>query len=92
MSEGRLGMVIVGAPTEVKGVVTDGDLRRALVKTEDTTKLNIAGIMTRTPVIVNEDEYISQAEQLMIEKKIVTLLVGSAAGKTVKGIYQIYNG
>ena len=70
MSEGRIGMVIVGVPEKVEGVVTDGDLRRALVKVSDTSKLHIAVMMSPNPVIVNEDEYIHSAEHLMLEKKI----------------------
>lgn len=91
MSEGRLGMVIVGDATNVKGIVTDGDLRRALVHTPDTSKLTVAGMMTATPVFIAEDEFINQAEQLMLKKKITTVLVGSATSRTVAGIYQIYN-
>src|SRR6201996_9098740 len=76
MSEGKLGLVIVGDPDKVKGVVTDGDLRRALLKNPDTSQLIIGEMMTTSPVIVDPEEYISQAEQLMIEKKIATILVG----------------
>lgn len=91
MSEGRLGMVIVGNADNVKGIITDGDLRRALFKNPDTTQLTVAGMMTKTPVFVGEDEIINNAEQLMIEKKITTVLVGSSDDRTVSGIYQIYN-
>jgi arabinose-5-phosphate isomerase len=91
MSEGRLGMVLVGAPQTVKGVITDGDLRRALVRTPDTSKLTVTGMMTATPVFVEEDEFVSRAEQLMMEKKITAVLVGSAANRNVVGVYQIYN-
>ncbi len=91
MSEGRIGMVIVGLPGNVLGVVTDGDLRRALVKVPDTSKLHIDEMMSTNPVIVGEDEYINNAEHLMLEKKITTVLVGQAAKRTVKGVYQLYN-
>ncbi|MDO3642894.1 SIS domain-containing protein [Mucilaginibacter sp. L3T2-6] len=91
MSEGRLGMVIVGNAGDVKGIITDGDLRRALFKNPDTTQLTVTGMMTKTPVFIGEDEIINNAEQLMIEKKIATVLVGSSEDRTVSGIYQIYN-
>jgi arabinose-5-phosphate isomerase len=91
MSEGRLGMVIVGDADHVKGIITDGDLRRALVLTPDTSKLSVTGMMTGSPVFIGEDEFIHQAELLMIEKKITAVLVGSDKHRTVKGIYQIYN-
>ncbi|MDB5139597.1 MAG: kpsF [Mucilaginibacter sp.] len=91
MSEGRLGMVIVGDAGHVEGIITDGDLRRALMHNPDTTQLTVTDMMTRTPVFVDETEFIHQAEQLMIEKKITAVLVGSAIERNVIGVYQIYN-
>ncbi len=91
MSEGKLGMVIVGNATYVEGVITDGDLRRALLKNPDTSKLSVTDMMTTNPVIVDGDEFISQAEQLMMEKKITNVLVGSAEDRSLIGVYQIYN-
>jgi arabinose-5-phosphate isomerase len=91
MSEGRLGMVIVGDANYVKGIITDGDLRRALVRSSDTSKLTVAEMMTRTPVFIDENEFIHQAETLMLEKKITTVLVGSSDVRNISGIYQIYN-
>jgi arabinose-5-phosphate isomerase len=89
MSEGKLGMVIVGKPGLVNGIITDGDLRRALLKNPDTSKLSVNEMMTANPVMVDGDEFVSQAEQLMMEKKITNVLVGS--NRSVIGVYQIYN-
>jgi arabinose-5-phosphate isomerase len=91
MSEGKLGMVIVGDADNVKGVVTDGDLRRALVKNPDTSQLKIADMMSANPVIVDSDKFVGEAEQLMIERKITNVLVGSPEMRRVDGVYQIYN-
>ncbi len=91
MSEGRLGMVIVGHPNYVKGVVTDGDLRRALVRNPDTSTQTITNMMSPDPVIINENEFIHEADYLMMDKKITTILIGSPLERTVKGIYQIYS-
>lgn len=91
MSEGRLGMVIVGDARHVKGIITDGDLRRALVRNPDTAALTIPEMMTKTPVFIDENEFIHNAEQVMIEKKITAVLVSSGTERNVSGIYQIYN-
>jgi arabinose-5-phosphate isomerase len=91
MSAGRLGMVMVGDNTHIKGIVTDGDLRRALLQHPDTSTLTVAEIMTTNPIIIDGEEFVSRAEQLMIEKKVTTLLVGSAQNRTITGVYQIYN-
>jgi len=91
MSEGRLGMVIVGDADNFEGIVTDGDLRRALLRNADTSTLTIADMMTTNPVIVDENEFINQAETLMIDKKITTILIGPANSRRVNGVYQIFN-
>jgi len=91
MSEGRLGMVIVGTANNVNGVVTDGDLRRALLRNPDTTKLTIIDMMSPNPIIINGEEFINQAEKVMMEKKITTILVGNMDSRNIEGVYQIYN-
>ena len=91
MSEGRLGMVIVGTAGYVQGVITDGDLRRALLRNPDTATLRINDMMSETPVFINGEEFVSQAEKLMMEKKITTVLVGLAEERNITGVYQIYN-
>jgi arabinose-5-phosphate isomerase len=91
MSEGKLGMVIVGDAGNVQGIITDGDLRRALLRNPDIAHITITEMMTANPVIIDGDEFVSQAEQLMMEKKITNVLVGSAENRTLAGVYQIYN-
>ena len=91
MSEGKLGMVIVGEADQIAGIVTDGDLRRALLKNPDTSQLHIDEMMTLNPVIVDPEEYINRAEQIMLSKKITTILVGAADSRRVDGVYQIYS-
>ena len=91
MSEGRLGMVIVGTPNNFEGVVTDGDLRRALLHNPNIAELHISEMMTKTPVIIDEEEFLNQAENVMVEKKITTILVGNEAKRTIAGVYQIFN-
>ena len=91
MSEGRLGMVIVGDATHFEGVVTDGDLRRALLHNPNTAELHIPGMMTKNPVIIDGEEFLNQAENLMVEKKITTILVGNGENRTIAGVYQIFN-
>lgn len=90
MSEGRLGMVIVGNPGYVEGIITDGDLRRALMRNPDTSQQTVYTIMSHNPVIISGDVFIHEADDLMMNKKITTILVGSPMQRTVTGIYQIY--
>jgi arabinose-5-phosphate isomerase len=88
MSEGKLGMVVVGSKDHVEGVITDGDLRRALLRNPDTSQLSVTEMMTSNPIIIDGDEFVSQVEVLMMEKKITNVLVGK--NRKIEGIYQIY--
>ena len=90
MSEGRLGMVIVGSANDVAGVITDGDLRRGLVKHPNIQALPITEIMSTNPLIIDEEEQVFDAEELMMDRKITSLLVHGANNK-LTGIYQIFN-
>ncbi|MBD1392527.1 KpsF/GutQ family sugar-phosphate isomerase [Mucilaginibacter glaciei] len=90
MSEGKLGMVVVGSAGKVEGVITDGDLRRGLVKYPNIQSMPITEIMNATPIMVDETELVYDAEELMMERKITTLLIRNA-GNRVTGIYQIFN-
>ncbi|MDB5031169.1 KpsF/GutQ family sugar-phosphate isomerase [Mucilaginibacter sp.] len=89
MSEGKLGMVIVGTKDHIEGIITDGDLRRALLKNQDIAQLSVTDMMTANPIIIDADEFIGQVEILMMEKKITNVLVGK--NRKLAGVYQIYN-
>jgi arabinose-5-phosphate isomerase len=90
MSEGRLGMVIVGTADNLLGVITDGDLRRGLVKHPDIQALPITEIMKANPITISDDELVYDAEELMISNKITSLLVHNT-DNTITGIYQIFS-
>ncbi len=90
MSEGKLGMVVLGTAGKVIGVITDGDLRRGLVKYADVQQMPITTMMNGNPIIVSDDMLVYDAEALMLERKITTLLVQNS-DKQVTGVYQIFN-
>lgn len=90
MSSGRLGMAIVMEKTTIKGLITDGDLRRAMDKYEaKLTQLTAQDIMTRQPRIISPNMMMAEAEELMNTHKITSLLVGTKT--KLLGVVQIYN-
>lgn len=90
MSEGKLGMVVLGSAEKVIGVITDGDLRRGLLKHADINQLPVSDIMNPNPITVGADTLVYDAEAIMLERKITTLLVQNNEGK-ITGVYQIFN-
>jgi arabinose-5-phosphate isomerase len=78
MSSGMFGMVIiVDVKQHITGIITDGDLRRALNKFQGQQffELNALDIMTSQPKTIHKDCLLYQAEQLMLDYKITALPV-----------------
>lgn len=90
ISEGMLGLtVIIDSERKVKGIITDGDLRKALYNNQTSFfDLTAKDIMIVYPVTVNQDLLISDAEQLMMQKGINSLLVCNSEAKFVGVINQ----
>ena len=87
MSTKQLGMVcIVDDEQNLCGLITDGDLRRALHDKIDIYSLETKDIMTKTPHHISEDAMAVEALQMMKEKKISCLPVLSEDGKLVGSI------
>ena len=49
MTEGRLGLALVGTKEELKGVITDGDIRRALIDNKNFDELKAKEIINSNP-------------------------------------------
>lgn len=76
MSRGRMGMTAVVDDTQVvKGVFTDGDLRRAIEKGRDLRKTVITDIMSPDPRTIGPDRLAAEAVEIMERVKINQLLV-----------------
>ena len=90
ISEGRLGLVVITEQNKVKGIVTDGDLRRALVNQVDINQALIGDIMTHNPITIAADTMLVDAESLMLEKKIKALIVADDEQR-IQGILEIFD-
>lgn len=91
MSAGRLGLAVVEQNNKVKGIITDGDLRRAMDKyAQHFFELSAENIMTAKPKTIRKNMKMAEAEQLMTTSKITSLLVTDNKGK-LEGIVQIYS-
>lgn len=76
ISEKRLGMTAtVNADGSVAGVITDGDLRRALGQGIDPHRSLAQDVMSGNPVSIGPDTLAIDAVQLMQDRKIQGLLV-----------------
>ncbi len=94
MNKKKLGSVVITSKQYIKGLLTDGDLRRGMKSFSDNQ--NLLEIMTQRPLVVNENMPASKALGFMNEKKITSLLVVSDKdykknNKKLKGIIHIHS-
>jgi arabinose-5-phosphate isomerase len=69
ISKNSLGAVnVVESDGKLLGIVTDGDLRRAIEKNEDFTTLNAGTMMTKNPIVAKPEMLAYHALQLMEER------------------------
>jgi len=85
MSRGRLGMTaVLDAGRAVCGIVTDGDLRRALERGVDLGTARVDDLMSANPKTIRAEALAAEAVQLMERHKVSQLLVvdehGALAG------------
>lgn len=76
VSKGKLGLGVSLENDKVAGLITDGDIRRAMEKWQaEFFDKTVTDIMTRTPKCVPPTEKISEIQKIMNKYKIHTVLV-----------------
>jgi len=89
----RLGVTgVADADGNLVGVITDGDLRRALERYEDLLSRKALEVMTRNPKWIEKDTLAARAVQKMEEYSITSLFVfQSREDKTLVGIIHLHD-
>lgn len=88
MNEGRMGVALIMQNEELKGIITDGDIRRTLAQfgAESLTK-TAEQIMYKNPKTISDATYLAKAEEMMKELHIHSLIALNDEGK-VSGIME----
>lgn len=89
MTEGRLGMALVGSPDALSGILTDGDLRRLLMRGADLAGTPVRDVASPNPLTIAGDLLMADAEARMQEARVQCLVVTDADGR-VEGVVQIF--
>jgi arabinose-5-phosphate isomerase len=89
ISEKMLGVTAVVENDRILGIITDGDLRRMLVKVDDISGLTAADIMTKNPKKIDNDAMAIEAMDLM-DKHGITQILAEDNG-SYSGVVHIHN-
>lgn len=87
MTETRTGLALVLEDNCLKGVITDGDVRRFLLSGENILDSKAKQLMSTNPSVIKASARLTEAEELMREKHIKWLVV-SENGQQVDGIIE----
>lgn len=75
ISEKRLGVTAVVDKDKVIGIITDGDIRRMLNKSETISGLTALDIMTKNPKMIKSTDLVSDALNILEDFSITQLVV-----------------
>ena len=76
VSKGKLGLGVAMVDDKIVGLITDGDIRRAMEKWQaEFFDRTVSDIMTRTPKTVKADTKITEIQRIMNKYKVHSVLV-----------------
>ncbi|MFQ5896221.1 MAG: SIS domain-containing protein [Nitrospinota bacterium] len=91
MSRKRLGMTcVVGEGGVLVGIITDGDLRRALERKGDVLATRAREVMTPTPKLIEAEAFAAAALRRMEEHAITSLIVVDERGRP-RGVIHMHD-
>ncbi len=91
ITDGKCGLVVVMKNKTIKGIITDGDIRRAMENNEKRFfTLKAKDILSKNPQTINQHKKLIEANKIMIKSKINSLIVVDKSDRLV-GIIQMYD-
>ena len=91
MSSGGLGLIVICDGERIEGIVTDGDLRRAMESRQaEFFNIKAIDIASRNPKCINVNAKLIEAEKMMTHHKVNSLLATDDEGR-LRGVIQIYD-
>ena len=91
MSEGRLGNAIVTQNNKVVGLLSDGDLRRAMLEDNFSLDCTVETIMTKEPKTITNQNILASDALKIIEDLKIQLLIVLNTNEELVGVLHIHS-
>ncbi|MDD3060215.1 MAG: KpsF/GutQ family sugar-phosphate isomerase [Sulfurimonas sp.] len=91
ISEGRLGTVLIeDANGTLIALLSDGDIRRALMREDFSLEECVLKYATLNPLSIEDEEMLASEALVLIEEKKIQLLVITDKNKKIKGVLHLH--
>ncbi len=91
ISEGRLGTVLItDNEQKLLALLSDGDIRRALLQKDFSLEDNVLKYATRNPMTLSNPDMLASDALVLIEEKKIQLLVITDKEKNIEGVLHIH--
>jgi arabinose-5-phosphate isomerase len=91
ISEGRLGTaLIVDDEKKLVGLMSDGDVRRALLSDSFSLEDEVFNYATHNPMTIDDADMLASDALVLIEEKKIQLLVVTDKNKKINGVLHIH--
>jgi len=90
MTSGRYGATVVIDSNSIVGIITDGDLRRALESGLEASETTASQIMGKTPLTINDTALAAEAAKAIRERG-VTQIIAVNSNNTYSGLVHIHD-
>lgn len=91
MTGGRLGLALVMEGDQLIGLITDGDLRRALLDNPEVVRQTAASLLSPDPHVIKASTQLSEAEAYMLDRKIRVMPVVADDSDRIVGVIEIFD-
>ncbi len=91
ISEGRVGTALIADDEgRLVGLMSDGDVRRALMSEDFSLEDDVMKYATQNPMSIDDEEMLASDALVLIEEKKIQLLVITDKAKKIKGVLHIH--
>lgn len=91
ISEGRLGTVLItDDDNALVALMSDGDIRRALIRKDFSLEENVLEYATQNPLTIDDENMLASDALVLIEEKKIQLLVVTDKNKKITGVLHIH--
>ena len=90
MSEGKLGSALIARDGKLQAILSDGDLRRAMIRADFSLESPAINFATKNPKVCKDAKILAYDALKMIEDSKIQMLVVVGCDMEIKGVLHIH--